>query len=72
MLLLSVRCPPYPSIAKFGPVLLNLLEPEIFHVSEAVPVDDTEADQEDVCSVIGQNPDLVKVLLSSCVPQTAY
>ena len=66
-----VVSPPYPCIAKLGPVLLQLLEPKISNIAKTGSVDHTEGDQENVCSVIGQHSYPVKVLLSSCVPKTA-
>ena len=61
----------YPCIAEFGLVLLELLDPEIIDVSKAGPVHHTEGDQENICSVVGQHPYPVKILLSSSVPKTA-
>ena len=63
--------PPYRCICKFAPVLLELFEPKIFHISKADSAHNTEGDQENVCFVIGQHSYPVKILLSSSVPKTA-
>ena len=61
---------PYPCIPEFGLVLLELLDPEIIDVSKAGSVNNTEGDQENICPVVGQHPDPVKILLPSSVPKT--
>ena len=61
----------YLCIAKFGSVLLKLLEPNFFHIVKAGSVDNTDGDQENVCSVIGQHSYPVEILLSSGIPKTA-
>ena len=63
--------PPYLCIGKFAPVLLQLLEPKIFHVSKAVSANNTEGDQENVCFIIGQHSYPIKILLARGVPKTA-
>ena len=46
-------------------------EPNIFHVMEAIPTNNTEGDQENVCSLIGQHSYSIEILLPSCIPKTA-
>ena len=64
-------CAHYLCVAKFVSVLLKLLHPKIFHISEAGSIDNTEGDQENVCFFIGQHSYPVKIVLPSGVPKTA-
>lgn len=49
--------------------MLDLRDPFVAYAVQSDPIDETEADQEDICVGVAQGSETIIVLLTSCVPE---